>query len=362
MARLNLLLADLDALYLTKLADYLQSRHGASFSVSIATTQEGLQKHLEQHRDALDILLVGPDMTEGLYPGAGTVTAVLGDAGRHWGNYPAVARYQRADGLATQLLQLYLERNPERRFLANGAGACRLIGVYSPSGGCGKSAVAAGLSAVAGQFGKSALYMGLESCDPPGAWFQSGESPSISELFYHLKEGGRQLGMKLEALSYREPACQVRCFMPAETLLDFNELTEPDMELLMEALRALPNADVAVLDMAGGADERSLKLLELVDHILLVVSDDRVSQLKVKHFMDRLHAVERRRNADYRSRMILVKNSRTGQNFSDDTLGLSRSVTLQKDPALRNARGISDGLGGPFGQGLMQLWKLLEQS
>lgn len=359
MARLNLLLADPDVHYVTRLADYLQARHSTSFSVSVATGAESLQQHLDRHRDTLDILAVCPAFTEGLYVGTGTVTVVLNDGGGSQ-TLPAADKYQRADRLAAELLRLYLEKHPDRHFMATSLNPCRLIGVYAAGGGVGASTVAAALGAMAHHHGKSALYLNLEGCDAPGAWFQEREGPSVSELFYHLKEGGQQLSMKLEALSYREPGHRVRCFTPAETLLDYQELDDSDLELLVQALRGMAATEAAVLDLGSGVDSRTLRLLELMDQILLVVADERIAQLKARRFMAQLPALERKRNADYRGRMVLVRNGRFGQGFEGDAHGLARVVTLPPDPCVKSAHSMGEALSGPFGQGILGLWSMLE--
>ncbi len=362
MARLNLLVADPDAHYATRLADYLQARHSTSFSVSIVTGAQSLHRHLDRHRDTLDILAVSPALSEGLYTGTGTVTVVLNDGSGAPASQPlpVTDKYQRADRLAAELLRIYLEKHPDRRFLATALNACRLIGVYAPGGGSGASTVAAALGAMAHHHGKSALYLSLESCDAPGAWFEEREGPSVSELFYHLKEGGQQLSLKLEALSYREPGHRVRCFAPAETLLDFQELDDGDLELLVQALRGMAATEAAILDLGSGADSRTLRLLELMDQILLVVSDERIAQLKARRFMTQLPALERKRNADYRGRMVLVRNGRFGNGFDGDGFGLARVVTLPKDPCVKNARSMGEALSGAFGQSMLGLWNMLE--
>lgn len=362
MVRLNLLLADPDEDYLAQLANYLQGRHGASFSVNYVTTESHLKDYLAQHRDSLDILMVSPGFAKALYTGMQTTVILISD-GRLESEeveYPVLDKYQRGDQLASHALQIYLGQNPKRRFINTAPGSNWLIGVFSPSGGCGKSLLAAGLSAIAHHHGKRAMYLNLEGCESTGTWFPKGCSPSISELFYHLKEGAPQISLKLEALSYRDPVCHVQSFMPADTLLDFNELTEADFELLAEELRKAGGADVIFVDLSASIESKNLKLMELMDRVLLVVADDPASQTKVRQFMVQMPTLERKRNVDYSGKTILVQNSRYGRGFDPIETDMFRGeCRIPRDISLRNGNGISAMLGGPFGRSLTDVWNML---
>lgn len=363
MVRLNLLLADFDEGYLSKLADYLQNRHSTNFSVSYVTGETNLKVYLEKHRDTLDILLVCPGMAKGLYTGTQTTVVLLSDgrldqAGEE---YLVIDKYQRGDQLASRIIQIYLEEHPDRRFVNTSQASSRLVAVYSPSGGCGKSSLAAGLSALANQQGKKAMYLNLEGCESTEAWFEYGNSPSISELFYHLKEGAKQLSLKLEALSYRDPATRVRSFTPAESLLDFNELNNEDLETLADELRRTGDIDVVFIDLSASVDPKNLKILELVDNILMVVGDEAPSQAKMRSFLKQIPMLERKRNVDYSTRSVLVCNSRSGGSFGEFSAERFKGVcTLPNDRSLLQGRVIADRLSGSFGRALHDVWNALE--
>lgn len=362
MIRLNLLLADTDEAYLTQLANYLQNRHGASFSVNYVTAESHLKGYLEKHRDSLDILLICPALAKALYTGMQTTVILLSDGrlGNSNTEYPVMHKFQRGDQLASRALQIYLGQHPDRRFINTAPGSNRLIGVFSPSGGCGKSTLAASLSAIAHHQGKRAMYLNLEGCESTEAWFPKGNSPSISELFYHLKEGAAQLSIKLEALSYRDPSSRVCSFMPADTLLDFNELTDEDLEILAEELRKTGDIDVVFVDLAANVDSKNLKIMELMDQVLLVVADDGASQVKVRQFMAQIPTLERKRNVDYAGKTILVCNGRYGLGYEAFDLSAVKEIcTLPKDPVLRQGGSIMEKLSGSFGKSLMDVWNKL---
>ena len=363
MVRLNILLADSDENYLAQLANYLQNRHGASFNVNCVTAEKHLRDYLSRHRDTLDILMISPAFAKALYAGTQTTVILLCD-GRLDSDeieHPVLDKYQRGDQIASKILQIYLEKNPGRRFINTADGRNILVGIFSPSGGCGKSTLAAGLSAIAHHHGKRAMYLNMEGCESTGAWFPSGCSPSVSELFYHLKEGAPQLSLKLEALSYRDPISRVQSFMPADTLLDFNELTEADLELLGDELRKAGELDVVFVDLAASVDARNLKIMELMDQVLLVVADDLASQEKVHRFITQIPTLERKRNVDYSGKTILIQNGRNGVGFDHfDTENLKGSCLLPKDASIRQGHLITDMLGGPYGKGLTDVWNKLE--
>lgn len=363
MIRLNLLLADTDENYLIQLANYLQNHHGASFNVNYVTSESNLKAYLGKHRESLDLMMISPVLATALYTGLQTTVILLSDGRleKADGEYPVLDKYQRGDQLASRALQIYMEQHPGRRFINTASGSNRLIGVFSPSGGCGKSTIAAGLSAIAHHQGKRAMYINLEGCESTEAWFPGGNTPSISELFYHLKEGASQLSMKLEALSYRDPGSRVRGFTPADTLLDFNELTDADLDTLAMELRKTGDLDVVFVDLAASVDSKNLKIIELMDQVLLVVADDGASQAKVRKFMSQIPTLERKRNVDYYGKTMLICNGRYGLGYDPiDSSPMKVICNLPKDPVLRQGRTISDKLGGSFGKGLLDVWNKLE--
>jgi cellulose biosynthesis protein BcsQ len=306
---------------------------------------------------------VGPGLSKALYVGSQTTVIMVSD-GRlepSEADYPVLDKYQRGDQMVSQILRIYMEQHPGQRFLNTGASASRLIGVFSPSGGCGKTTVAAGLSVLARQRGKRAMYLNLEGCESTGAWFSEGSGPSISELFYHLKEGAQQLSLKLQALSYTDPGSQVRSFVPADTLMDFNELTDTDLQLLADELRRSADLDLVVVDMAASVDARTLRILELMDQVILVAADDRASQEKVNRFMRQIPVLERKRNSDYTGKTVLACNGRYGLGFNAlETDRLKTVCTLPKDPVFRQEGSMTEKLSHPFGNALNALWDKLE--
>lgn len=363
MARLNLMIADADEAYIAQLAGYIQNHHSGRLCVSCVSSEKHLKSHLQNGAVRYDILLATSSIAASLGCGSDTLLLQLSD-GRVTRNelpVPMVEKYQRADQIVAKIIQYYMQARPEQRFVSLHSGSVRLVGIFSPSGGCGKSVIAAGLSAIAQSYGMTAMYLNLEGCDASGGYFPEITGCSVSELLYHIKEGAAQLSLKLEALSWKDPRSGVRYFGPAETLIDFNGMDDGEVETLTRELKRMSDVEVVFLDLSSNVDPVNLKVLESVDKILLISGDDRISERKVRRFSEQLPVVERIRNVDYSGKMILVKNKRSGiGNWDNEDSGVIRTAVIENDGKLTAGESICDSLTGEFGVGLKTVWSMLE--
>jgi hypothetical protein len=193
--------------------------------------------------------------TESSITGNAGITVILDGGGEAPvpSGYAAVEKYRHADRLVGELLRLYSSKGTKEN-MAPGKYRTRIICVCSPAGGAGKSSIAASCSILFERRGMRTFYLNLEAVPSTEAFFHSeaGSGQSLSNVIYHLKGKNGNVGLKLEGAASLDARTGVHYFRPPENLLEFNELTEQDVTLLLDTFRKSSVYDMVFVDIDSG--------------------------------------------------------------------------------------------------------------
>src|SRR5690606_12679878 len=173
-----------------------QSECGEPFIVSMRSSPlDVTDDQLAQY----DVLLVDAHMHRIMADRLRTTCAVLlseyeaaveqGEEGRAPEVLPIVYKYQSVNSLLSDVLQHYERHSGIRaKRLAVEDKSTRFIGVYSASGGTGKTTIAVGLAELLAAAGKRVFYLNMESM-PSRLSSQQREEPKFCRILYQLKRG-----------------------------------------------------------------------------------------------------------------------------------------------------------------------------
>ncbi|MFP3489035.1 hypothetical protein R0K20_15640, partial [Staphylococcus sp. SIMBA_130] len=109
-----------------------------------------------------------------------------------------VFRYQRLNQLISSILAIYYERNQSAGKLLARSKKTKVITVYSPIGGCGKTAIATNLSKQLALNHAKVFYLNLELLNTTRLYFTSAEDNPSLQIFYYVKAESPQLLSKIE--------------------------------------------------------------------------------------------------------------------------------------------------------------------
>lgn len=269
--------------YANRLMDFLNETEEFSLEAMVFSNKESLQNYLQKHE--IDILLMGEFMDRiGLNEKQIKYKIVLceGIMVREEETEPVINKYQSAEVIMREILAFYVSKESETsayRYLPQYR-KCKMISIYSPSGGCGRTTTALMMAKIFGR-SKKVLYLNLEMF--PGIIF--GTNPEdisgFSELVYYLKQRKSNLAMKIQALVRKEG--NVDLLQPAGHYNDLYALNTEDIQLLIEELCSATAYDVVIFDI-GFVNDGTMELLEASHMIYMPTSESKAAREKEERF------------------------------------------------------------------------------
>ncbi len=317
MSKIKLVIADEDGHYVDALSDYLIASYSHVFQTRVYTGKAALLDYLN-HLDitegqGIDVLLVTREMLDrrkGLnFAG---VLMFLSESVERFSaeaeKTETVYKYQCGEKLAARVLQAYSAVHPEKRFAADGSKRTRVISVYSPAGGTGKTTIALGCAMQAAWEGKKVFYLNLETFPGVGLFWKEHDGQNLSNVYYYLKNDRYDLKRVIEAAKCREPLSGIYYFNPSDSALDYEEDLSTGLRLLLEELRINGWYDLIFVDMSSGLNKNNLAVLEESDRILNVCTQEAMCLKKLERMEVEFALWERSKGVVLRKRKKTVLN------------------------------------------------------
>lgn len=218
---------------------------------------------------------------------------------------PCLFKYQSVHGMLAGLMDLLAQRPGGAA--AGDPGQCRLVAVYSASGGSGKTAFAKGLAEWLAAAGCRAFYLNLERIpgEPGGG---SEGSHRFARVLYHMRRGEQAA---LLALAGRHPDRGYDGFPVADHADEWNEYGSADIRELTGLLRQSGRWDFIVADCESALTAVTETVVRLADERFLLVVDDETGHHK-SAFARRMLAMETGRPDTEAWRIISVSPGKGG--------------------------------------------------
>jgi len=374
MDRLNIVIADSDCEYAAKLTEFLISRYSSRFSVTKVTSAY-LEQNVSVLRD-VQVLLVDRKTAEkvrsdNVFSG---VTIILDDEKTIPGGVKelppekagfapktgSLFKYQDGETIINSVLDIYSQFSEMPVFAAaNNNRQSRVIGVYSPCGGIGKSTVALALCMQGAKRGLKPLYLNFMG------WGVFNDSErNFSRILLAIDNTDNSL---LEALLRKDKASGIYYYTLPDSCLEFGEISDEKTACLFKRIIDSGLYDVIVLDMSNEFNDRNLSLISLCDRICLLTGNDALSRFKVERLENEIKVLEINKGVQKLSESIFVVNRIYG-NFS---AGEKRPVFFGNEaaeeipfcPVLRETAGPDDlaNLSSDFYAAISRLFNRLRQ-
>ncbi|MBW5447086.1 hypothetical protein GE107_13535 [Cohnella sp. CFH 77786] len=285
--------------YAARLSEYLRETE-PGWETSVFTHETALRLRL-QEPGGIDALIGRPALLRqaGAWLQASARTAALvEDAGETGGAWPELNLYQPLPGVAAGIRGLLADAAPASQ------GGCRILTVFSATGGAGKTTAALNLVRQAGERGRRTLYLNLESLNVTSRLFGTGEPDSLSRLLYAFQTDPERfpehLARNVRHHSYLRADIIDAPDHPGERAA----MTPDSLESLLGSIRQSGRYDLVVADPDSGIGEWHAKLIGMSDKVLWLVADDWQNLGKT----ERLLGYWRERGAEPLGRVSFVLN------------------------------------------------------
>ena len=309
--------------YAEYLSSVLSTKYAETFAVGLCSSKEMVSDTLASKK--YDIVLI-----ESGWISAQTLKNVRmplelwsGEPGLSGNtqNIVRINKYRRISALVSDILEQYASVAPGFADLNKEKG--KVIAVWSPAGGAGKTTVALACATRNVSDGHTVTYLDLEHFPGTDAYFPN-EGKSISLLFDKLASNADIL---VKSIRQHDAATGIDYFSPPVNYDDINELRVEDMTGIVNICSRA--SDVVVVDLPCVCDWRTQAVLDMADTILLVSDGSRTTAAKLNVFISQHSVFE-----NIKSKILLVLNKGAKQADPVFEKAISLPDVQTRDPVI----------------------------
>lgn len=288
MKKISFVIADIDEGYMDAFIKYLLDNYQHQFNIRFFTNSELLIDYLLNTDQKVDILMTHIDLLpEAEDLGKVGVTAIITEIKSQsmYNNFKTIYKYQTGDRLYASIMDILTEKVTFKLPSNNGNFATKIIGVYSPIGGCGKTTIAIALAHLLTKVGKRVLYLNFEDIPSTSTYFQCNSQQDMSNLIFFLKERNRNLALKVNSIKTIDSPSAIEYISPTVDVQEMDELFPEDIEFLLTELKDNGGYDAIVIDTSSGFNLRISKVLQMADEILFITLQGPIYKAKLEPFI-----------------------------------------------------------------------------
>lgn len=279
MKSTKLWIADPEVSYATAFQEYLNLKQSHLFQANACTDKEQLKK-IFQNREEGILLLYAGWREKGMRIPKKFCVILLSDGGvvRDTPRYPVLYKYQSIQTLIKEVMYYYSDRETDGSYITQTRKSNKVIGVFSPVGGSGKTLFSLTLGQILAQH-QNVLYLNLEECSGFHEFFGDAKCHwNLSDLVYFLRQNKTQFFYRLNSIVQK--LGRMDYVPPCESYMDFRQITTDEWQKMLHLIRMQSMYDYVILDM-GIVSGHEIDLLRLCDGIYMPVRKDCFARAKI---------------------------------------------------------------------------------
>ena len=269
-------ICDLEEAYVVHLADYLNEQGKMPYEVLAFTSLERLIDYAKGN--PIEVLLISAEaMTDEVRSLDIRRTIILsdGEAPNLKGEQPQIGKYQDSDSIARQVLTCTGEK--EQGMLQED---CRILGVYSPVGRCGKTLFSLTLAQEIGEEEKT-LYLNMEDYSGFEALMRTTFQCDLTDMVFLAEQEPESFSARLADTI--QTVGNFDFIPPAFFPEDIRAVGTAQWTAFLSQLARSGGYRTIVLDIGSNVEDLA-GLLKLCSRIYMPILPDPVSRAKVMQF------------------------------------------------------------------------------
>lgn len=205
-----------------------------------------------------------------------------------FGEFSHINKYKPGREISTFVINVYSKKS-NMSITYDKQGDTKIISVYSPIGGVGKTSVAAGLAKTYTLAGEKALYINLEDIPTTSLHFK-GNNPeaNFSEVLYEAIKNNPNIPSAVNLVQDFDKD-GTGFIPPHENANELYELTPAQWKTFMEQLRKIGLYRAVIIDMSCSLDQKNLTVFSESDIVLVLTEATSVCDVKIKGFENYLN-------------------------------------------------------------------------
>ena len=281
---IKLVLLDSDYEYVKTLEEELVRRFSARTLIQIITDPAYVDAYFHSPR-TIDILIAdkafyGPQLDEHTIRHILLLASEIEIAQEYPEKVQMMMKYLPVEEILQAVEALVQTEEAEQReeILPAEKAETKVIAVYSPLGGCGKSLVSVALGRKLKRLDQSVLLIGCDSMQSISAYLEE-EQFADEKLAEQLKNPGEETYWTiLQNIGQSE----VSYLLPFEKALPSLGIGAAEMRNLISILKEKRDFSCLILDLGSSLDEQTLALMEESDAYVLIIEANTISNRKMR--------------------------------------------------------------------------------
>lgn len=336
MSKIHLIIVDREEAYVDAISSYLLNNHSQKFKISFFTEQKFLLDYLKDLTGQVDALLINSRLYSELIPQEKINALILlsDEIIKEKNRTNTISKYQSGKKLVKDILSILAENDSKLKYnFSEKRNSTKVIGVYSPCGGVGKTSIAVGCSYLSSERGKKTFYLNLEDYQSTQLFFNSETEGSLSEVLYYIKNKKKNILLKIESITNEDYKTKINYFTQPESVIDLNEITSKELVFLVNHIKSIRKYDVVYIDMSSKLDEKNIAILSEIDEILLVLERNVTCEKKIETMINNLKIISKRKNTNILEKMIFVINKYdSNDNYNSNNTQITKYANGFKVP------------------------------
>lgn len=283
----TLVIADNDEIFVENLEEYIVRNHADEFEVRTFTEISYLESFFSKPKK-IDILLLSPKFKfESMRDQYINNILFISDDEDSDLEYESVFRFGEITKIYNKLRSLVsIGEDVDYRTDKLIIDKSKVIGVYSPIGGIGKSTIAIALAMELASQGNKVLYLNLENMASTNAYFNvSTNSRNLSDIISYLSAGSDKLSSYLEGCINLDTKSNVFYINPADNIFDLEEMNQDDIKYLIQIIIDTRRFTHIVIDTSSNYNTLKKSIIDACDKIIAPLEQSSIGREKVLNFL-----------------------------------------------------------------------------
>lgn len=291
--KIKLAILENDRIYLERIVAAFNMRYADKLEIYSFTNMEVAIEAIAQNK--IDVLLADEafEVDRKVLSSRCSLAYLVGSADiDSVRNEVAISKFQKADLIYKQVLNLYSENSSDITGIHFDENEnTRIIAFLSPAGGTGCSTAAAACALYFAKKNRKVLFLSLETFGSSDVFFSGEGTSDFSDVIYAIKSKKGNMSLKLESTVKQDPS-GVYYYSASKTALDMQELNAAEINKLLADLKLFGAYDYIILDFDFALDSDTLDILKDSSRIVLMSDGSLIANKKLERAIDTLNIIE----------------------------------------------------------------------
>ncbi|MFC0526014.1 AAA family ATPase [Pontibacillus salicampi] len=313
MKKVSLVVLEKDPTYMEFISHYIRTTEMKDkIDLKMFTEPSSFKRFMTNHPE-VNITLMSEELLEDWeldwVQNVCDMVVLLQEKVVHRPAYRTQFKFQPADQLLSAVLSHFFDEYGTH--ITKGNHKTKVLSVYSPMGGVGKTTLSVNASRHLALLGYKVFYFNLELFNSTSLFFQSPEDEYTQQLFYYAKSKPDVLPSKLHHLIKQDAYNQVDYFDLAVNPEEMEAWTGEEFRVVLQALLQSGHYDFIVLDLDTSIKNFTKEAIKVCDSVLWVLTNDVKTFHKSHYFLsyfDKLMDAE----LDIREKTFFLMNGYVG--------------------------------------------------